>query len=249
MKKRLLALVCASVMVMGMSLTASAAGSVTAEEIKKAEEEVADAQAGTTVTVTEDKIVIAVENSEVKVELPVSTEAREESAVAAEKVIVKDAAPAGAVITPVAGNKVPEVAAIATEITKVAVKAKKVETKFVVDLHADAAGTFKFNIALGSNEKAYIYHYVDGGVEIIPCTSDGKSVSFDMKKYSTVALVVVTDTAATTPAATPETTTTTATETTVVAQSPKTGDVTPIVAMMAMVSGMGLVGLKRTKKN
>lgn len=255
MKKRILAFVCAAVMVMGMSLTAAAAGSITADDVKEdvaaSAQEAAkqDAPAEATVSVTTDKVAVEVKDSTLKVEIPVSVAWREAAVETAQKILAtKDTT---IKINPIQASQIAAVAKIATKIATEAPKqaasgnvVSKVETKFVVDLSVDggAAKEFTFDVKLGDNEKAFAYHYTGTSVEIIACTKSDAGVSFKLDKYSPVALVVVTEAAAPaaqTPATTTETPAVTATE------SPKTGDVVTLFAMVSAVAGAGALALKK----
>ena len=252
MKKRILAFVCAAVMVMGMSLTATAAGSITADDVKEEvassaqEEATKDAPANTTVSVTTEKIEASVQGSALKVEIPVSVEQREASVSTAQSALAtKDET---IKINPIQANQLASVAKIATKIANEAPKQaiggrviSKVETKFVVDLSVTdgAAKTFTFNVVVEDNQKAYAYHYTASGVEVIPCTKSAAGVSFKLDSYSPVALVVVTEVDEQTPV---QTTTETPAVTT---ESPKTGDVVTLFAMVSAVAGAGALALKK----
>lgn len=257
MKKRILAFVCAAVMVMGMSLTAAAAGSITADDVKEdvaasaQEEAKKDAPAEATVSVTTDKVAVEVKGSTLKVEIPVSVAQREAAVETAQKILAtKDET---IKINPIQASQIAAVAKIATQIATEAPKqaasgnvVSKVETKFVIDLSVDggAAKEFTFDIKLGENEKAFAYHYntTTSKVDIIACTKSDAGVSFKLDNYSPVALVVVTEAAA--PAAqTP--TTTTETPAVTATESPKTGDVVTLFAMVSAVAGAGALALKK----
>lgn len=256
MKKRILAFVCAAVMVMGMSLTAAAAGSISADEVKEdaaasaQEEAKKDAPAEATVSVTTDKVSVEVKGSTLKVEIPVSVAQREAAVETAQKILAtKDTT---IKINPIQANQIASVAKIATKIATEAPKqaaagnvVSKVETKFVVDLSVDggAAKEFTFDVKLADNEKAFAYHYTGTGVEIIACTKSAAGVSFKLDSYSPVALVVVTETAA--PAVETPATTTTVTPAVTATESPKTGDVVTLFAMVSAVAGVGALALKK----
>lgn len=272
MKKKVLALVCAMTLVFGGAMNVCAAGSVTADDVSQAVEEVKNEMpSGTDVKVEADGSINISVSGSVSVSVPTTSEATVQTVKAAVVTTVADAAP-NVEVTPLNAEqaKTP-LAKIAAKIANAVAsrenvpsnkEVRSVATAFVANITASAAGTIAFDVAkinegsnvkidtaawLAGSQNVYALHYTDSGVERLACQLVNGAITFKMSSYSPVAIVVeelvtVGDEGDDAPAASTGSTTTNGG-----AVSPKTADVSTAAAVVviAMMSVAGLVVLKR----
>lgn len=255
MKKRILALICAATMVVGAGISASAAESPTASEIVGGAESptASEIASAAVASVKVDGATVKVEGTEVRIEtaegadvaIDLAPEAL--SAAASSVAAALDTAPANAVISAAKVDSA-AVAAIATKVAEAARFVEKAEVK-LVDIKADAAGTFTLNLGIAAGQKVKVFHYEQTGAAVeVACTvADGK-VSFNLQTYSPVAIVVTTGEVAEDEDEEEEDTD--VTESALPTTSPKTADAFAAVALLAVVSGGASAVLgRRSKKN
>lgn len=213
MKKKIVSLISALVLTCAMSLNVCAAGSVTAEDVAAAAGEVA-------VPATE-------------AELTASKQV-------ADSIIVFDESVSGLTTTAL---EAAEVLPIAEELAKLNGQSDiaSVEVVAVVELNSTAAGKVVVKMSVGANETAVALHSTASGVERIMGVVSGDTVTFDFGGFSPVAILKVAkadnSTSGSTTAATGTTTdmTTAATADVTAAVAPKTGDMSTMVVIMAVI--------------
>lgn len=223
MKKRIVALVSALILVFAMSMSVAAAGSITAEETNEINE-----AAGS-------------------IDFPSSTKELGESKSVADKIIETKDSVEGLTVKPLENTKA--LFTLAKETAKLntdSVESVTVET--VVDLKAAKGGNVTINMKLASNEKAYALHVlVNGEVERISGTANGDKVTFVFNSFSPVAIVRVTEKVDQPPynplwdptspeyAAAHAAAPAPAANVVVAAKAPKTGDVVMMVSIMTVI--------------
>lgn len=236
MKRRILALICAATMVVGMGISASASTSATADDIASVK------VPGTEVKAEGDAVTIAT-NEGATVTIDLSSEAV--AAVAEEISNAVESAPKNATITPVALSK-NNATAITKRVAEIAKFVDKAEVK-VVDIKADEKGTFTLNLNIQAGQSVKVLHCVaDGVIEEIACTVAGGKVTFTAETYSDFAFVITTgevqedDEEDSAPAESTGLPTT----------SPATAGAFASVAVLALVSGGASVAFgRKSKKN
>lgn len=260
MKKRILALICAATMVVGAGISASAAESPTASEIVGGAESptASEIASAAVASVKVDGATVKVEGTEVRIEtaegadvaIDLAPEALSAAASAVAAGLDTAAAPANAVISAAKVDSA-AVAAIATKVAEAVRFVEKAEVK-LVDIKADAAGTFTLNLGIAAGQKVKVFHYEQTGAAVeVACTvADGK-VSFNLQTYSPVAIVVTTgEVAEDEDDEDEEEEDTDVTEPALPTTSPKTADAFAAVALLAVVSGGASAVLgRRSKKN
>lgn len=207
MKKKIVSFISALVLTCAMGLNVCAAGSVTAEDVVAAAGEVA-------VPATEAELT--------------------ESKKVADSIIVFDESVSGLTTTTL---EAAEVLPIAEELAKLNDESavESVNVVAVVDLQA-AAGKVVVKMSVAANETVYALHVTDQGVERIVGSVSGDKVTFEFGSFSPVAIVKVAQKAGTpSSSTTTNTTTTTAAGDAAVAVAPKTGDMSMMVTVMAVI--------------
>lgn len=212
MKKKIVSFISALVLTCAMGLNVCAAGSVTAEDVAAAAGEVA-------VPATEAELT--------------------ESKKVADSIIVFDESVSGLTTTTL---EAAEVLPIAEELARLNSQSDiaSVNVVAVVDLNSASAGKVVVKMSVGANETAVALHSTANGVERIIGVVSGDTVTFDFSGFSPVAIIKVAKADNSTPGSTTTTTTTTATTTTAagdaaVAVAPKTGDMSMMVTVMAVI--------------
>lgn len=207
MKKKIVSFISALVLTCAMGLNVCAAGSVTAEDVAAAAGEVA-------VPATEAELT--------------------ESKKVADSIIVFDESVSGLTTTTL---EAAEVLPIAEELAKLNDESavESVNVVAVVDLQA-AAGKVVVKMSVAANETVYALHVTDQGVERIVGSVSGDKVTFEFGSFSPVAIVKVAQKAGTpSSSTTATTTTTTAAGDAAAAVAPKTGDMSMMVTVMAVI--------------
>lgn len=217
MKKKVLALVCAMTLVFGGAMSVCAAGSVTADDVSQAVEEVKNEMpSGADVKVEADGS-INVSVSGVSVSVSANEETRVQYAETAKSAVVTN-------VTNAAPNvevKALDETQAKTPLAKIAAKlatvvankeglssnkeVKSAATAFVADITASAAGTIAFDVAkvnagssakidttawLAGNQRVYALHFTGSGVERLDCQLVNGAITFTMNSFSPVAIVV-----------------------------------------------------------
>lgn len=205
MKKKIVSFISALVLTCAMGLNVCAAGSVTAEDVAAAAGEVA---------------------------VPATEAALTESKKVADSIIVFDESVSGLTTSTL---EAAEVLPIAEELAKLNDESavESVNVVAVVDLQA-AAGKVVVKMSVAANETVYALHVTDTGVERIVGSVSGDKVTFEFGSFSPVAIVKVAQKAGT-PSSNTTTTTTAAAEDAAVAVAPKTGDMSMMVTVMAVI--------------
>ncbi|MBO5284013.1 MAG: hypothetical protein J6B43_12980 [Lachnospiraceae bacterium] len=226
MKKKIVSLISALVLTCAMSLNVCAAGSVTAEDVAAAAGEVA-------VPATE-------------AELTASKQV-------ADSIIVFDESVSGLTTTTL---EAAEVLPIAEELAKLNDESavESVNVVAVVDLQA-AAGKVVVKMSVAANETVYALHVTDQGVERIVGSVSGDKVTFEFGSFSPVAIVKVAqkagDSAPSTNSGSTAATDTAAAATAdaTAAVAPKTGDMSTMVVIMAVIFMAGAaVSVRMSRK-
>lgn len=248
MKRRILALICAATMVVGMGITANAEESATAAEVA----------AAATQNVSVSGASVKVEGSAVKIETNDGADVKIDLAYDALVATAADVsskldtatAPAGAKIS----NAIVDgtaVAAITTMVAEVAKEVEKAEVK-LVEITADEAGTFTLNLGIAADQKVKVFHYdpKKNTIMEVSCTVAGGKVSFDLASYSPVAIVVTTGEAKADDDDDDEEDSAPAASTALPTTSPATAGAFATVALLALVSGSAsAVFGRKSKKN
>lgn len=211
MKKRIVALVSALTLVFAMSMSAMAAESISADDVKD--------------IVTE----VGAENVSFPTDLEVSKN------VAGELLETADAQ----ITTLTDETAVKELATAAKKaLDSSSVESVKVVAVFEL---TSKSNEVSFKLDVKANEKAYALHVTENGVEkILGSIVDGK-VTFKFSSFSPVAIIIETEKAASTdqppynPAWDPANNNASAAGAGAVAVAPKTGDVVMMVSIMAII--------------
>lgn len=210
MKKKIVSFISALVLTCAMGLNVCAAGSVTAEDVAAAAGEVA-------VPATEAELT--------------------ESKKVADSIIVFDESVSGLTTTTL---EAAEVLPIAEELARLNGQSDiaSVNVIAVVDLNSAAAGKVVVKMSVGANETAVALHSTADGVERIIGVVSGDTVTFDFGGFSPVAIIKVAKADNSTPGSTTTTaasTATTAEGDAAAAVAPKTGDLSMMVTVMAVI--------------